>query len=453
MKRPSVHALGLRQRVVLSYLAGGVLLSVVSAVLTWTLSAGYLQTQRTRIATAEAVNGALVVQQGLSRAGRIPDLLEQVTAPKVEAALRYRGEWYSSSLAISRDDLPAALVEGLQPGRPLRQRVMVDGEPRLVVGLPLPGVDADYFAVLSLNELDHTLWTLSLVLIGTATATSLGAAGLGVWASRRALRPLERVNDAAAKIAAGDLSARLSTGDPDLRRLSETFNRTADALEARVRRDIQFAGDVSHELRSPLMTMSNAVSALRRRRGEMSPTAADVVESLSDEVGRFTSIVRDLLEMSVSDAETQLSVEPIRIAELVRHACRGRLDDRVLVVEPAAADAVVLGDPRRLERVVCNLLDNAEAHGHGVVCVTVGVDAEAVWVLVDDAGPGVPVEERAEVFERFRRGRRARSEVEGTGLGLALVAQHVRGHHGQVHVEDRPGGGARFVVRLPRGEA
>ncbi len=151
MKRPSVRALGLRQRVVLSYLAGGVLLSVVSAVLTWTLAAGYLQTQRTRIATAEAVNGALVVQQGLSRAGRIPELLERVTAPNVEAALHYRGEWYSSSLAISRDDLPAGLVEGLQPDRPLRQRVTVDGEPRLVVGLPLPGVDADYFAVLSLN--------------------------------------------------------------------------------------------------------------------------------------------------------------------------------------------------------------------------------------------------------------------------------------------------------------
>ena len=450
LRAPRLRGLGLRRRVVLSYLAGGVLLSLVSSLLTWSLCAGYLQSQRTRIATAEAVEGALLVQQGLSGRDRLPALLEQVTAPTLEALVRYDGVWYSSSLGLVPGELPADLLAGVRPGRALRQRVAIDGEPRLVVGMALPDAPVLYVAVLSLEELDRTLFALSLVLVGTAVATSVGAGALGVWASRRSLRPLERVSGAAARIAAGDLTARLSTGDPDLRQLSETFNRTADALQARVQRDIRFAGDVSHELRSPLTTMSNAVAALERRRGEMTPTAGEVVQSLAADVARFRRIVADLLEMSVSDGDVDLALESIRLSELVRHACGGKVDPAVLEVDDAGREAVVLGDARRLERVVCNLLENADAHGGGVVRIRVGADETAVTLAVEDAGPGVPLDERTEVFERFHRGRRARSQVDGTGLGLALVAQHVRAHQGEVHVEERPGGGARFVVRLPR---
>jgi signal transduction histidine kinase len=107
-------------------------------------------------------------------------------------------------------------------------------------------------------------------------------------------------------------------------------------------------------------------------------------------------------------------------------------------------------DKRRLERVVANLVDNAERHGGG--CCSVAVDSATGWVsiAVDDAGRGVPERQRERIFDRFARVPSTPSH--GTGLGLAIVARHVHWHGGDVEVEDRPGGGARFVVRLPAGD-
>jgi two-component system sensor histidine kinase MtrB len=454
VSRPSLRAPGLRQRVVLAYLAGGVLLSVLSGALTWSLSTNYLLAQRTRIATDEALDSALVVQQGVSTAERIPRVLEQVAGPRMEALLRYRGEtWYSGSLAVESGDLPAALVAGVASGRVLRQRIEVDDEPYLAVGVPLDDVDAEYFALISLDEIDRTFEALALVLVGTAVATAVAASALGVWTSRRALRPLERLNEVAGRVAQGDLSARLRTEDRDLRELSATFNRTADDLAERVQREIRFAGDVSHELRSPVTTMSNAVALLWNRRDELPPTAVTVVEMLRAEVERFRRIVGDLLEISAHGGDIAMAGETVRIAELVRRACEGEVHPDRIDVSSEAERALLCGDPRRLHRVVVNLVENARVHGGGVVRVAVRVDGDRVCVAVEDAGPGVPPGDRSSVFERFHRGRRARSDVEGTGLGLALVAQHVRAHAGTVRVEDQPGGGARFVVELPRQEA
>jgi signal transduction histidine kinase len=114
----------------------------------------------------------------------------------------------------------------------------------------------------------------------------------------------------------------------------------------------------------------------------------------------------------------------------------------------------VVGDKRRLQRVLRNLIDNAQRYGGGAVRVGIVRDGSRVRLEVDDAGPGVPPAERERIFDRFARGLGSRSgDKGGAGLGLSLVAEHVRMHGGSVWVEDRPGGGARFVVSLPVGES
>jgi two-component system sensor histidine kinase MtrB len=122
--------------------------------------------------------------------------------------------------------------------------------------------------------------------------------------------------------------------------------------------------------------------------------------------------------------------------------------------EIEAQPLLVHGDRRRLDRIVANLLDNADKYAGGPVRVAVtGRDGRA-RLEIDDAGPGVAAELRDRVFERFARGVQAgqRGQGGGSGLGLSLVAQHVRHHRGSVWIEDRPGGGARFVVELPETE-
>ena len=451
--RTAVHGwsngLGLRRRLLLSFAVGSLVLCSTAAAAAWWLSAGYLQSLRTRVATAEALTSARAVQQGLTGADSVPALLERTRPSSGEALLERNGEWFASTLALTPSDLPPGLREAVLAGRAVRQRADVDGEPRLAVALPVGSGDSGgaYVAVLPLTELDATLRTLSAVLAAVALLTALCFTVLGGWASRRALRPVERVSEAAAAVAAGDLDARLHSSDPDLRALAETFNANAAALQARVERDARFAADVSHELRSPLTTLVNAVDVMAARRGEMSPTAGAMLELVQAELVRFRDIVRDLLEISVTAAAPPGEQEPVRISRLVRAAVA---DSVVVTTTPGAEDAVVLGDPRRLERVVCNLVDNADTHGGGVTEVLVRDVAEGVEVVVDDAGPGVPLHLRSEIFERFSRGPHARSTADGAGLGLALVVQHVRRSGGRVRVEDRPGGGARFVVTLPR---
>jgi signal transduction histidine kinase len=208
------------------------------------------------------------------------------------------------------------------------------------------------------------------------------------------------------------------------------------------------------------MTLSASVQVLEARRDELPERARSALDLLSSDVSRFQGLVEDLLEISRFDAGAiRLHLEDLHVVQFVRHAVAvSAAPDTTVTATERAERAIIRGDRRRLARVLANLIDNALAYGGGDVEVTI-TDANLpdeplshVQIGVEDHGPGVPVEERALVFERFARGISAgrRSGTEGAGLGLALVDEHVRIHGGRVWVEDRRDGapGARFVIEL-----
>jgi signal transduction histidine kinase len=416
---------------------------------TWQLASSYMLEQRERGATNQAVVDARLVADSLQRrSGDLSTLLVGLTGePETSVLLRTNGRWTTAGRQVDVDEVPAALLAGA----PARQRLRVDGAPVLAVALPV-GPTGDLFVRLApLTELDRTLRFVSAVLVaGTVLAGLLGVL-LGWWTARRALLPLTELTDAAGRMAEGDLTARLPVRhEADLAPLAARFNATAEALEVRVQHDARFAGDVSHELRTPLTTMINAGEVLRRRRDDLPDTARRAVDLLTADVRRFHRMVEDLLEISRGiQAPDRHDVEPVDLSVVVENAPASLVDDGVLELERPAP--LVSADRRRLDRVLANLCENARHHGGGVV--RLGVRRRDRWAVieVDDAGPGVPVELRDRIFERFTRGSRGGRDgpdTGGTGLGLALVAQHVHGHGGRVWVEDRPGGGARFVVAL-----
>jgi signal transduction histidine kinase len=233
--------------------------------------------------------------------------------------------------------------------------------------------------------------------------------------------------------------------------LARSFNQTAATLEQRVAADARFAGDISHELRTPLTTMLNSMQVIQHRRSEMPPAVREPLELLADDLERFRRLVLDLLEISRHDGGDDGTREIVRISDLVLAAADTTAGRPVTVVEPEAAGLTLQADKRRLERVIANLVDNAEQHGGGCKDVTVSSGGLGVIVYVDDAGPGVPPDNRERIFERFGRGANDldRQGRQGIGLGLAIVASHVQWHGGTIRVEDRPGGGARFTVELP----
>lgn len=446
-------SVSLRWRVALAF---GLVTTAVAGLLsvaTWQLASSYMLEQRERGATSQAVVDARLVSESLQRgSGDLPTLLVGLTGePETSVLLRSGGRWTTAGRQVDVDDVPVPLL-AVAAGTPARQRVRVDGAPVLAVAVPVTPAGDLFVRLAPLTELDRTLRFVSAVLVaGTVLAGLLGVL-LGWWTARRALLPLTELTDAAGRMAEGDLTARLPVRrEADLAPLAARFNATADALEERVQRDARFAGDVSHELRTPLTTMINAGEVLHRRRGELPDTARRAVDLLTADVRRFHRMVEDLLEISRGiQAPDQHDVEPVDLSVVVENVPSSLVAGGVLEIERPAP--LVSAERRRLDRVLANLCENARHYGGGVV--RLGVCRRDGWAVVevDDAGAGVPPELRERVFERFTRGPRAGrngSDTGGTGLGLALVAQHVRGHGGRVWVEDRPGGGARFVVALP----
>ena len=311
---------------------------------------------------------------------------------------------------------------------------------------------------LSNDLINETLNSVRASLILATIITVLVGLMLGIVSSERVVRPLAGAANAARAIADGRLDTRLEpTDDPDLNALTESFNDMVARLQDRVERDARFASDVSHELRSPLMTLAASVEVMVSRRDELPERGQAALDLLVADVARFSSLVEDLLEISRYDAgAVRIMRDQLRVAEFVEQAVRASTLARSPIhIDPRCATTTLSGDRRRLARVVANLIDNARLHGGGSASVHVcpAEDSNShVWIVVEDAGEGVVDTDADRIFERFSRGVGAskRGASEGAGLGLALVREHVRLHGGRVWAESRRDGesGARFVVEL-----
>lgn len=456
--RPPSRVTTLRARATVAFAAVTLLLSTVLAAAVWVSVSQYLLLQRERVTLVQTSDNAAQVQRSLATEGLgVAQVLAQLPRETGSTSLLVDdGAWTTTSLLVGRADLPEEFREQAVAGTPVRQRIELDGETVMAVAVPLAELGSAYIEVFPLGELDRTHRVLATVLAVAVLGSVPLAAVVGWWLTGPTLRPLDRISAAAAAVAGGALDTRIDPrGDPSLARIAASFNQTAEALEQRVRSDARFAADVSHELRSPLTTMVGALDLVEATADPRDAEQAEALGLLRSEVERFERLVADLLEISLADAgSADVALVPVQLAAFTREvATRHRLDGAtaaLVTVQPDAEGVLVCVDKRRLERVLANLLDNADRHGGGVTGITVARAGDRAVVAIDDAGPGVAEADRDRVFERFARGAGSvRTRTEGAGLGLALVARHVRLMGGTVHVEDGPDGGARFVVSLP----
>jgi two-component system, OmpR family, sensor histidine kinase MtrB len=444
------RTLRLRTRVTLFFSVATLTASLALAVVTYAVSRSYLLDQRANVARTQGFSNAKAIRNEM-QAFQGTDLgrfIQQLPETDGFAILIIPDKAFFSDQRFPDEVLPADLVANVQAGRYGLQRFEANGEPFLGAGIYIAEFDSLYFEGFPLAATDRTLGTIATALLFGAAVTALIAGCIGWWTNRRLLRPLTRVAQAAGEIAEGGLDARMAPeADPDLARLATSFNDMADAVQARLEREARFASDVSHELRSPITALSAAVEVLDGRRADLPDRTQQALDVVVTQVRRFDQMVMDLLELSRIDAgSTELHREGVAIQELIsRIAHRYGFGDVPIEIGRKVPNTVQL-DKLRFERILANLLDNANQHGGGPVKVTVEPRGRHGLVLaVEDNGPGVARGERARIFERFARGSAARHKV-GTGLGLSLVAEHAHAHGGEAWVEDRPGGGARFVV-------
>ena len=447
------RTLSLRTRITLFLSVTALVASLALTLLTYSAARSYLLDQRSAVARVQTFANAKAARDELRLTNaKVRDFIDSIRTDENGFALLNVGDVsYPQKLQFPQNVLPIELVANVLDGQTGQQRFELDGRPYLAVGVSIKESNAYYFEAFPLTTTDRVLRIIGTALLVGSGIITLLAAALGWWTSRRLLKPVSRVAAAAGGIASGGLDTRLDPeSDPELNRLAQSFNDMADAVQTRIEREARFASDVSHELRSPITALSAAVEVLDARRADLPERTQQALDVVVVQVRRFDQMVLDLLELSRIDAGvSDVHAEELRLDDVVpRIAQRYGFADVPIEVHPNARRNVWI-DKLRLERILANLLDNARQHGGGPTKVTIEPDrTRGLLLAVEDAGPGVARGERQRIFERFARGTGARHRV-GTGLGLALVAEHAHALGGEAWVEDRLGGGARFVVRFP----
>jgi len=291
------------------------------------------------------------------------------------------------------------------------------------------------------------------LLAGALAALAALAGGFAV--ASRVAAPLRRMAHVAARVDAGDLGPRMEIGDrrDEVRVLAEAFDHMLDRLQDAFDRQTGFVADASHELRTPLTVIRGQIEVLAMTEHPDRDEVRRVEKLVGVEVERMSRLVEDMLLLAQVGEEEFLRPSVIEVRPFVQDLVRGLVDvaPRRLVVR-AIPELLIEADEDRLAQALRNLLRNAIAHTADDGAVELGVETAGGRVLfvVDDDGPGIPPDQRAAVFDRFRRldGGRAR-DAGGAGLGLAIVQAIARAHGGRAWAGAAPSGGARFVLAIP----
>ena len=383
--------MGLRSSVTLAFALGALALSAALALGTYFSARHYLIDQRERTALRQAFTDAALVRDDLLSSGaEVSEVLGAVAQPAGTTILLQRGgRWYSSSLDDSGALATRSVRDIVVSGSAAVGWTDLTSPAAVVVGVPLPGIGAQYYEVAVAEELDGTLATLGIALAICAALTTLAGALVGRTASRRVLAPLGDVTRAAVRISSGDLDARLDpTDDPDLAALVGTFNHMVDALQERIRQDTRFAADVSHELRTPLTTLTTSLSLLTSS-SSLPPDAETAVELMSVELDRFRRALQDLLQLGRLDMSVR-DADPVtmEVDEVVRQAlsASGR-SPQILTTRSDVGGRLVTIDRPQVLRALTNLFDNADTHGDGLVEVRVVGRGACVDIMVEDPVP------------------------------------------------------------------
>lgn len=439
-------------------------------------SAGLADAQRISAAAASGTSAAspasivdTIVASLATRAGSPPQYDVLLLAGEIEGAAPERGTNLVSDASVPPDLRDTVTTTGRQSWTYTEIRYL-DGRsaPGIVVGAPLAVTDVGTYELYYLFPLTNEASTLDLVrstVIGTGVLLVVLLGAVAALVTRQVVAPVRSAARVAEQFSEGHLRERMAVrGEDDLARLAMAFNDMAASLEQQIHRleelsavQQRFVSDVSHELRTPLTTIRMAADLLFESRGELDPPTARSAELLQNQLDRFENLLGDLLEISRYDAGAAvLDLETVDLVALVKRAAESarplaeRRGSEIVVtalVEPCPVEC----DPRRVDRILRNLLDNAVEHGEGQpIDVTVTEDGSAAAITVRDHGVGLSDDSIAHVFDRFWRADPARARTTGgTGLGLSIALEDTRLHAGWLEAWGALGEGACFRLTLP----
>jgi two-component system, OmpR family, sensor histidine kinase BaeS len=389
--------------------------------------------------------------------------LSQAMASVLASSRAQAGSWASTNY-VSATDLAGKISADIRvtdtAGRVVRETSGFAGRSgpvaraAVMVGGHRVGTVAIRFGSAGLGTADSRLRTeFWRAIAGAAGLAALLALVVAIAVSRRLTRPVERLIEVANAVGGGDRSARVGglRGPTELANLAETFDEMADALDRQEQLRRYLVADVAHELRTPVAVLQAGHEALLD--GVVEPGPAQLA-SLRDEVLRLARMVDDLQTLAAAEAAAlQLTLTDGDLAEMAATAAdslAGRFESSQLALERWLDPAPVRADARWMHQVITNLLSNAAKFtpAGGRVVLSTGLSDGRARLSVADTGVGIPADQLPHIFERFWRGTNPTGAA-GSGVGLAVVAELVRGHGGEITVDSTPGEGTDVVVWLP----
>jgi two-component system sensor histidine kinase MtrB len=339
----------------------------------------------------------------------------------------------------------------------------------LVVGerISIPGVgNYEMYVLFGFDSQQRTVDLIGRSMWGTGILLIVLIMMVASIVLRQVIKPVKQAAEVAEQLTSGDLMQRMDVkGQDEIARLGTAFNEMADTLEQQITRlenlsrvQQRFVSDVSHELRTPLTTIRMASDVIFSARESFDPVIARSAELLLSQIERFENLLADLLEVSRFDAEVaSLSLDKVDMNALVRRCAddlglSSKESDTQFVFDFPDSNMIIDGDPRRIERIMRNLLANAIDHSEGKpIELTLRVNESAVSVSVRDYGVGLTPQHIERVFDRFWRADPSRSRIRGgTGLGLSIAREDAELHGGGIKVWGEIGRGSNFVLTLPR---
>lgn len=369
------------------------------------------------------------------------------------------------------DQIPNTLRDFVKAGQVSYQYATVHTDgfsgPALIIGSPTvsPVSNLELYLIFPLNSEESTI-SLVRGTMATGGVVLLGLlAAIALLVARQIVLPVRSASRIAERFAEGHLTERMPVrGEDDMARLAVSFNDMAESLHRQITQleefgnlQRRFTSDVSHELRTPLTTVRMAADLIHDHADELDPSLRRSIELMVDELDRFEGLLSDLLEISRHDAGVaELAVEAIDLRSSVKSALDnvGHLAEDAgveLIVDLPGSEVIAEVDPRRVERILRNLIANAIDHAERKpVRIRMAADADTVAVTVRDYGVGLRPGEEKLVFSRFWRSDPSRVRRSGgTGLGLAISIEDARLHQGRLEAWGEPGKGACFRLTLP----
>ncbi len=419
---------------------------------TYSVARWYLLNQREDSGITRAVLDSRSVAASLAGGLAPVTALEQVPSVGTsQPMIQVKGTWYTSGVTVPPDALPSSLLAVAAKDGGAQQRTTIGDEQYLLVAIQLDtGI---YVEVFPLRELDLILTIGGWLLVVQTLIAGIIGIFIGRYTFARIIRPLHRLGAGARRIASGEFSTRIPlTRDPDLDPIAASFNGMAESVQSRIKREQRFSANVSHELRSPLTAVVGTVELLERNLADLPEREQELIGTLQTQTARMSQMLLDLLEISRIGNDDPLLKETVSVTTLCLDAIhiRGLPEDLIHVDE--TDHHLITTDTRRFERIVGNLIDNANRHGGGVTAIRIAritdTDPEHIVVTVEDAGPGIPINEVPKLFEPFTRGEEAK-KTSGAGLGLAIAIEQAHLLDVELRVESVDPHGARFVMEIP----